>query len=80
MAIGRPIAVLTLGDDEHDRLERRARRPTTAQALAQRARIVLACASGRTNTRVARELRLTKQTVRQVAESVCRPVAGPPLL
>jgi hypothetical protein len=35
MAIGRPIAVLTLSDDEHDRLERWARRPTTAQALAQ---------------------------------------------
>jgi len=63
MAIGRPIAVLTLSDDEHDMLERWVRRPTTAQALAQRARIVLACASGRTNTRVARELRLTKQTV-----------------
>ena len=63
MAIGRPIAVLRLSDDEHDMLERWARRPTTAQALAQRARIVLACASGRTNTRVARELRLTKQTV-----------------
>jgi len=63
MAIGRPIAVLTLSDDEHDMLERWAQRPTTAQALAQRARIVLACASGRTNTRVARELRLTKQTV-----------------
>jgi transposase len=63
MAIGRPIAVLTLSDNEHDMLERWARRPTTAQALAQRARIVLACASGRTNTRVARELRLTKQTV-----------------
>jgi len=63
MAIGRPIAVLTLSDDEHDTLERWARRPTTAQALAQRARIVLACAGGRTNTRVARELRLTKQTV-----------------
>jgi transposase len=31
--------------------------------LAQRARVILACASGRTNTRVARELRLTKQTV-----------------
>ena len=63
MAIGRPIAVLRLSDDEHDMLERWVRRPTTAQALAQRARIVLACASGRTNTRVARELRLTKQTV-----------------
>ena len=63
MAIGRPIPVLTLSDDERETLERWTRRPTTAQALAQRARLVLACASGRTNTQVARELRLTKQTV-----------------
>jgi len=63
MGIGRPIPVLTLTDEERDALERWARRPTTAQALAQRARLVLACACGRTNTQVARELRLTKQTV-----------------
>src|SRR5437667_11959253 len=63
MAIGRPIPVLTLTDGERDALERWARRPTTAQALAQRARLVLAGAGGRTNTQVARELRLTKQTV-----------------
>ncbi len=63
MAIGRPIPVLRLTDDEREALERWTRRPTTAQALAQRARLVLACASGRTNTQVARELQLTKQTV-----------------
>ena len=57
MAIGRPIPMLTLTDEERDTLERWARRPTTAQALAQRARVVLACASGGTNTRVAPELR-----------------------
>ena len=49
-------------DEERDALERWARRPTTAQALVQRARLVLTCARGRTNTRVARELHLTKQT------------------
>jgi hypothetical protein len=63
MAIGRPIPVLTLSDNERETLERWTRRPTTAQALAQRARLVLAFASGRTNTQVARERRLTKQTV-----------------
>jgi len=63
MAIGRPIPMLTLSDEERDALERWVRRPTTAQALAQRARLVLACARGRTNTQVARELRLAKQTV-----------------
>jgi len=63
MAIGRPIPPLTLTDEERATLERWTRRPTTAQALAQRARVILSCAAGKTNTRVAREQRLTKQTV-----------------
>src|SRR5258706_4188870 len=63
MRIGRPIPPLVLPDDERERLERWARRPTTAQALAQRARVILGCAANETNTRVARQLRLTKQTV-----------------
>ena len=37
--------------------------PDDGAALAQRARFVLACAGGKTNTAVARELRVTKQTV-----------------
>jgi transposase len=44
-------------------LEQWARRPRTAQALAQRARIVLACASGASNTAVAARLRVTQQMV-----------------
>jgi transposase len=63
MRIGRPIPLLTITDEERDVLERWARRPTTAQALAQRARVILECAADRTNTQVARRLRLTKQTV-----------------
>ena len=63
MRTGRPSSPLTLTDEERHALERWARRPTTAQALAQRARLVLACAAGKTNTRVAHELRVTKQTV-----------------
>ena len=39
------------------------RRPKTAQATALRARLILGCAAGKTNTAVARELRVTKQTV-----------------
>ena len=38
MAIGRPIPVLRLTDDEREASARWARRPTTAHALAQRAR------------------------------------------
>ena len=63
MRIGRPIPPVVLTDDERETLECWTRRPTTAQALAQRARVVLECAGDETNTRVARKLRLTKQTV-----------------
>jgi len=63
MRTGRPIPPLTLTAAERETLERWARRAKTAQAVAQRARLILGCASGRTNTVVAHELRLTKQTV-----------------
>src|SRR5258705_293863 len=63
MRIGRPILPLALIDDERETLERWARRPTTAQALALRARVILGCAANETNTRIARQLRVTKQTV-----------------
>lgn len=60
---GRPKAALTLTEHERTELDNWARRPTSAQALAQRAKIVLACAEGKTNTQVAEELNLTKPTV-----------------
>jgi hypothetical protein len=44
---------LVLSDDEREALERWARRPKRAQALASRCRIVLACAKGGNNTEVA---------------------------
>ena len=50
---GRPKAELSLTDGERATLERWARRATSAQALAQRCRIVLACAEGLTNQQVA---------------------------
>jgi transposase len=63
MRTGRPIPPLTLTPSERETLERWARRAKTAQAVAQRARLILGCAAGRTNTVVAHELRVTKQTV-----------------
>jgi transposase len=60
---GRPKAVLELEDAEREQLIRWSRRGTTAQALALRARIVLACAEGKENTQVAAELRVTTGTV-----------------
>src|SRR5262245_29843878 len=61
--LGRPIPELTASADERHTLENGARRPTTAQATALRTRLILGCAAGKTNTAVARELRVTKQTV-----------------
>ena len=63
MGRGRPIAPLALDGAERETLEQWTRRPKTAQALALRARIVLACADGRSNTGVAAELRVCVDTV-----------------
>ena len=52
-----------MSEDERSKLTMLAARPKSAQALAQRARIVLRCAEGVSNTQVARELRVTAQTV-----------------
>ncbi len=63
MPRGRPIPPLILAGEERATLERWSRRPKTAQALAQRARIVLACAAGAANATVAARERVTRQTV-----------------
>ncbi len=60
---GRPKAVLELNDEEREALRRWARRPKSSQALALRARIVLACAEGTPNTAVAQQLGINKATV-----------------
>jgi transposase len=60
---GRPKAVLELSDEERVTLAQWARRPKTAQALALRSRIVLACAQGASNTQVAGELGVSDATV-----------------
>ena len=60
---GRPLATLELGTAEEEALQILARWRTTAQALALRARIVLACAAGEANQRVAAKLAVTPQTV-----------------
>ena len=53
---GRPTAVIVLDDEERATLERWARRPKSAQALALRCRIVLGAAEGRYNKDIAAEL------------------------
>src|ERR1700742_4732554 len=56
---------LVLSEDERRTLENWVRRRSTAQGLALRARIVLACADGGSNTAVAARLRLDVKTVRR---------------
>jgi DNA-directed RNA polymerase specialized sigma24 family protein len=50
------LAVVVVSDEEREVLERWARRPSSAQALAFRCRVVLAAAEGRSSTEIAAEL------------------------
>jgi transposase len=60
---GRPTVAIELSEEERDTLRRWARRHSSSQALALRSRIVLACAEGKTNTSIARELGCNQVTV-----------------
>ncbi len=60
---GRPVAEVALTDEERERLMRWARRAKSSQALAQRCRIVVGCADGKSNQEVAAELGIWPQTV-----------------
>src|SRR5712691_7073267 len=60
---GKPRLPLVLTDAERRTLQGWASRRKTAQGLAQRARIVLMCADGKTNVAVAAELGITRETV-----------------
>ena len=64
--MARPVAVqVVLSDEEREVLERWARRPKSAQSLALRCQVVLACAEGATNAGVAERLGITVTTVRK---------------
>src|SRR3984893_18982591 len=88
MRSGRPKAALVLNAEEQTVLSQWARRRKTAQALALRARIVLACSENLSNHQVAAELGITQQTVgkwrqRFVRDRLCRllrrtPSGAPP--
>src|SRR5215467_16033404 len=60
---GKARGVLVLSEDERSTLTRWARRAKSSQALAMRARIVLACADGTPNTHVAERLGVSRDMV-----------------
>ena len=62
---GPALPELTLTDVEREQLERWVRRRKSAQDLALRSRIVLACASGASNSAVAATLSVSLPTVRK---------------
>jgi transposase len=57
------VASITLTADERQKLELMASRPKSSQRDAERARIILACAAGCTNTEAARRARVSLPTV-----------------
>jgi len=63
MRTGRRLPEVKLTVEENNRLVEWARRRTTAQALALRSRIVLACAQGLSSTEVSQRLGVTLRTV-----------------
>ncbi len=67
---GRPLAPLRLTAEERETLSRWTRRATTAQALALRARLVLACAGGATNGEVAQKVPRASRHGGQVADAL----------
>src|SRR4030095_11251817 len=60
---GPKLPELALSDEERATLQRRARRAKSSQALAERGRIVLACAEGASNAAVAERLGISRPTV-----------------
>jgi transposase len=63
MRIGRPKKPLQITAEDREKLSMIARRPKSAQAMAMRARIVLSCGQGMSNSEVARKLHITAPTV-----------------
>src|SRR3546814_7668987 len=63
MKRGRPLAELSLTTRQREELIGWTRRSTMSQALALRARIILACARTTSNAEVAEALRVSRHTV-----------------
>ena len=63
MRTGRPKKPLEIAEEDRAKLRTLALRPKSAQAMAMRARIVLSCGEGMSNSEVAQKLHITGATV-----------------
>lgn len=63
MSRGRPVATITLSDDERTKLVELSRRRNTGQAMALRCRVVLEAAKGLSNLEIAERLEVCSPTV-----------------
>src|SRR5262249_56130821 len=70
MRTGRPTKPLNITSEEKEKLEMLAARPKSTQAMAMRARIVLGCGDGESNSVVAKRLKITGATVCKWRERV----------
>src|SRR5438445_382176 len=70
MRTGRPKKPLEIVDADREKLGLIARRPKSSQAMAMRARIVLDCGQGMSNSEVARKLHITGATVGKWRERI----------
>ena len=59
---GRAPVTVTVSEDERQRLDSWAHRSRSAPQVARRARIILACAAGRSTTCIARRLHVSRTT------------------
>lgn len=71
MPIGRPVCAIVLSEPERSKLQELARRRKTSQAMALRARIVLACAEGLNNGQVTEKLKVCRPTVGKWRRRFC---------
>ena len=78
MRTGRPKATLIVSDDEREHLQSLAHRSRTASFVARRARILLACAEGLSNTAVARRAACGAGDRGQMAAALPRVSRGRP--
>ena len=63
MRTGRPKKPVEISDEDREKLRMIALRPKSAQSLAMRARIVLSCGQGMSNSEIAGKLHITGATV-----------------